>query len=534
VSDLDSLAREVLRLLVYSGRLRPVVRDRVVAFETYHLPRRIVLRLPDEDRYSEFLNPWTRTDACAALARMILDIVANEERDGWILPTPVLDVDADLLETGAGPTAFPEYEPKDSASSRPPLPSGTDNTPLLRVLLGSKPIIVRRRDGIVPVCRDRNRPRMTLFETWDRSGVLAKLVCDGRATVFGTNGSRQDFARGQPISIRSDVHFKVLGPRLRPWVGAVEGSIEALGRAELHRAEISMSNGGQPLLRWDRSERPELALEPIQGIGVQVSAGLGEIVELESSSESGTWARWADQRLLVLPRHQRVPVLATHLKAISNGNQTIDTRVRGQGDVDPPRIVSVHASEAPTLKRQDGDPLFGFESVLAYVEHVGLRIDPSPSSDRLRLPLGSLSPGTEVLRLGFDSLPGVKLLPLIEDIVVEGKTASLGQWVWIAEVATLELAGRRVRLEALDPVRVTFEHPPRIAELSRDVRTAWRYGGWTIRATPSTIAVAGSGHMSLRIDGQPITNDTTIPAAPEHHIEVGSDRFRIVRPAPSK
>jgi len=526
-SPYENLARDLLLLLIESGELHAVERDRLIAYETYHLPPFIDLELPDLDGYDKLLNPHTTDDHARLLANTLRQLIATEERNSWVETTGALEIHVHLSTTGA-PRATPRYDALPDARAEAPVSELAEA--LVRVKIGDTATVLRRGHGLLPVLRKATRPRLSLLEAPEHLQELAYLIVGGPTTLRTADGQTRDYDAHARIPIVHDATFITHGRRLRPWERDAEGEVEVLGISRARRPALLLQRGDETL-EWNRNQQPQLELGPLADeVRIKLHSGAGDHVEVETLSHRSTFVTWFDGAALLVPARRRLPLRGSHLTAIGHGPDAIPVRTAGAAPHVAPRVIEVQGwMPRPRPDDQPNQRLFGFELPVASVFEEGKLLDTAASDDPIRVPVHAASLVRPLFLLALDGAPGCKLKPLTVELTAEDFDLHIDAWSWIDGVIGLTLPTMRLRLEALGKVKLLYDELQWVTDVTADPTDAWQHLGWRLRLTPATLEVEGQGRAELTVDQRPITGPTQLPALREHRVQLGRTLYRVVR-----
>lgn len=525
----DSLAREVLWLLLDSGRLRPATLDRMVAWEVWFLPPRIDLALPDEDRFAELLNPRTRAEHAAMLAASLMHVVTTEDRDGWVVWTQSVSVEVRYAEGQGRPSATPVYAPRPELRALPQ--QGEDGEALLKVRMGAETLWLKRGDGLVPVSRGARRPRVTLLEAVEPADAVAWLVASGPVRIEHGDGRVETKPPRSLVPVERDVRIQVRGAGLRSLWQRLTLDLEVLGASRLARPSIELSRGADSIT-WNRNRELRLVVgEAVDtrlvapGLDLELTSEPGDEVVIHNRRPEPALVGWGDGALRI-EAGGSVRVLAAHLRSLGDGAIT----VRTQGaTAAPPRLMELQGRLQIAAGDATRDPIFGFERSVATVWQDGVLL--GGDAQVVRVPVDDAALVRPLLRIAFDGCDGAKVMPLDAAVTAGELDLAPGVWTWAPDVLTVGLPGLRMRLEAVaGRSRLIFGRPLRVCEVSADPDDRWQLHGWRFRIAANGLAVSGTGGGdALMIDHQEVGGPALLPPAAEHHVQTGSGMYRIVR-----
>ena len=549
----DSLAREILLLMLESRRLRPVARDRIVAYQVYFFPPRILLELPDADRFEGLLNPVTRPEHAKLLESSILHIVTTEERDSWVVWAPTVEIDVRLGEGHTKPSALPGYEPHTAPRVVTKRPAATlagvseDADLLLRLTVNGRVSYLRSGQGLLAAVRGAFTPRVTVFESVEDGPEVASLFAHGNARLSTGDGRVQVLPPRVRIPITHDMTVTVRPTRgRRLWQHKVEIQVEVLGVSRMARPRLLVEKR-DGRTAWDRNREPQLEVGDQVGAHV-VAAGMRlrlrsapeDRVEVENLGDTPTWLTWFDGAPLRAPVGTAIPVQGSHLRGLGAGGDALATRLEGAAVSSAPRIVDVHGR----LLRPKGhggpgdeerDPLghvgglFGYEEAVASVYQDGVTLVARGDQSAISIPVPDAALVGPLFRVAFDDCMGAKLMALSDELRGYSLDLAPNAWVWVPDVAALALPGLRLRLEVLDRPKLVYGEPQLVQEVTADPDDRWQLQGWRFRIAANGLAVNGSGRVGLEVDRQRVEGPTLLPPASEHHVEAGPGLYRIVR-----
>lgn len=539
----DSLAREVLWLLLDGGHLRPATLDHMVAWQVFFLPPRVLLELPDEDRFAPLLDPRTRPEHAALLGAAMLHVAATEDRDGWVVWTPSVEVEVRYAVGRRRPSATPSYD----AVTRAPAPvveAGASGDPLVRVQVGSETRFLERGAGLVPLSRGRWQSRVTLVEACEPDAppdAVAWLLVEGPSRVAHGDGSVERHPAFSRIPITHDLRVTVHGAGLRRlWRLPVSLSLEILGAARMGRPPLALRRG-DTVVAWDRNRDLRLAVGDavdarlvVAGLDVELSSEPGDVITVRNRSAEATWLTWAGEPMRVGGR-QAVRLCASHLQSLGAGPTAVEVRTEGAAPVMGPRILSFHGrlrrSRHP--EATSAEPLFGFEQAVATIFQDGLLLDVEPDGAVLQVPVDDPALVRPLLRVALDGCGGAKVMVLEPSLRAVDCELIPDTWAFIPDVASFVVPGLRLRLEAAPGgrPRLIYGLPVRVCDVSADPEDRWSLHGWRFRVAANGLAVNGSGEPSILVDHRSVDGPALLPPAPEHHVEAGSGLYRIVRRA---
>lgn len=542
----DSLAREVLWLLLDSGRLRPATLDRMVAWEVYFLPPRVVLHLPDEDRFTGLLDPRTRREHAAMLSASIMHIATTEDRDGWVVWTQDVEVSVHYAEGRSRPAATPSYAPRTVERAEGVAASGDAGEALLKLQRGADTLWLARGDGLVAVSRGRWRPRVTLIEAVDEERgpdgeTIAWLIADGPMRIEHGDGRVEDKPARSRVGIERDMRVVLRGNRLRRlWQRGVELSFEVLGAARMARPRLQLTCAGEAV-SWDRNRDPRMVVGeavdtrlPVAGLDLELTAELGDEIVVRNRSHEDTWLTWWDKAPLRVAGLASVNIQASHLRGLGAGDAAIGVRLQGAPASEPPRVVELHGRMQKSAGGgAEKDPIFGFEQAIATVYQDGVLLDAEADGALLRVPVEDVALVRPLLRIAFDGCGGAKVMPLDANVGATDLEVTQDAWAWVQDVVSFALPGLRVRLEAAaGRPRLVYGRPVRVRDVSADPEDRWQLHGWRFRVAANGLAVngvGGAGEPAITVDRQEVTGPALLPPVAEHHVQAGSGMYRIVR-----
>ncbi|MEL6179800.1 MAG: hypothetical protein AAFS10_12650 [Myxococcota bacterium] len=525
----DALAREVLALLIASGQLKAAERDRLIAYETYYLPPRTRIALPDTDAHTHLLNPHTQDEHAEALAASILHVATTEERDRWVMTAPDIMVTIELAQTGrtqAEPIYhFTEHE----ANHTDDIAEPTEALLRLRLETGQE-VLLRQGDGLLPVVRDTRSPRLTLLEAPDGGDEVAFLIVGGPTQIQTSDGRSQSYRAHARIPITHDVTFRVEGSRWIPWMRTIQGTAQVLGVSRMQRPSMLIITNNGPT-EWNRNRAPSLVVGDEEGhIPLRLRSGAGDHITVESIAREPALVTWFDAHPLHIPALDALPLQGSHIKALDHGAQAMPVKMAGRAPLSNPWWIEVHGWAPPTqTTHKPFSGLFGFEQPLATVYEDGLLLRPESAPDPLRLPVHTPELVKPLFRIALDGCAGCKLMALTGELTTEDLELTPNTWSWAQGLITLNLPGMRLRLEALEQVKLVYSEPQWTAELSADPEDAWQIGGWRLQVTRASLNIRGAGRVDLNVDRHPVTQAMELPAAREHRIQAGRNLYRIVR-----
>lgn len=535
----DSLAREVLWLLLDGGRLRPATLDHMVAWQVFFLPPRVLLEVPDEDRFAPLLDPRSRAEHAAMLGAALLHVATTEDRDGWVVWTPTVEVEVRFAEGRRHPTATPSYDP----SRRPPPPiveAGEAGDPLVRAAVGDEAIFLKRGEGLVPVYRGGIHPRVTLVETAEPDAppdCIAWLLVDGAARVEHGDGRVESLPPCSRIPVRRDLRVVVRGAGLRRlWRRPLVVSVEVLGAARMGRPALALRHGAE-LLTWDRNREPKVVVGDAPdarltapGLDVELCSEPGDVVVARNRSAEPTWLRWAGEPLRLWGR-QQVRLCASHLSGIGAGGGSVEVRLEGAPSVEAPRTFTVQGRLVRSRRAEaPSEPLFGFEQAVATVFQDGLLLDAEPDGALLHVPVDDPGLVRPLLRIALDGCGGAKVMALEPSLRAIDCDLVPDAWTFVPDVVAFAVPGLRLRLEAAaGRPRLIYGLPVRVCDVSADPEDRWSLHGWRFRVAANGLAVNGTGEPAITVDHRQVDGPALLPPAPEHHVEAGSGMYRIVR-----
>ncbi len=529
---MNSLARETLMLLIESGQLREAGREQLVAYETYYLPPKIDLSLPDKDRYSALLNPHTTRESCKSLASAILTVVATEERDTWLRAGDGLEVVARLATGRDSARATPIYA--DDRVEQPARVSEIGD-PLLQVEIGDHREVLRQGMGLLTVVRSRWRPRVSLMEAPRESPEVAFLVTEGPTLITTADGREREHEGPAKVPLTHDVEFRVRGRGVKFWQRPVEGRIEVLGVSRMTRPTLMIEAEGGVEREWDRNREPTLDIEigeaSSQRTAIQLRSGAGDQVDIEIQSGPDTWLTWHDGRPLRVSQGEVLPVLGAHLVGLGRENAGLmRVRMTTALALSAPLETEIHGWMPPLRKGgQAFAGLFGFEQPVAVIYEDGLALDAGDPALPARMPVYAPELVGPLFKVALDQRPGCKLLPLNPSLNAEGVSRPIDAWSWIQGVVAFSTPGSRWRLEALDRPRIIYGEPLEIARISADPADAWRIQGWRVRVVGDTLEIGGDGREPAILDRKPVTGELRVPMVGEHRLQIGRGIYRVVR-----
>ncbi|MBH24209.1 MAG: hypothetical protein CMH57_07095 [Myxococcales bacterium] len=531
----DDLARQVLAMLIASGRLKAAERDRLIAYETYYLPPRVRVELPDADAHLPLLNPHTTDEHAQALASSLMHVATTEERDRWVLTTPDVAVTVALSSSGA-PSAEPLYHLTETPSPEAATPAEPTEALLRFKLQRGDDLILRRGDGLVPVVRDRRSPRLSVLEAPDEGDEVAFLIVGGPTRVQTADGRSRDYPAHAQIPITHDVTFRVQGSRWLPWARSVEGEAQVLGVSRMQRPSLLVITPEDGPTEWNRNRNPSVRVGGDDAdiahaeLRLKLDSGAGDQISIESVMRRPARATWFDQRPVRIPALEALPLQGSHLRALGHGEGSLPVKMAGRAPLSNPWCVEVRGWSPPAPTSQEPfSGLFGFEQPVATIFEDGLLLKPSASQEPLRLPVESPELVKPLFRIALDGCHGCKLMPLTAELTTEDLELEADTWSWAQGLITLNLPGLRLRLEALEQVKLVYGEPQWTAELSADPEDAWQLGGWRLQVTSASLNIHGAGRVDLSVDRRPVSQAMELPAAREHRVQAGRHLYRIVR-----
>lgn len=533
----DKLAREALLMLIDSGGLRSAAKAQLVAYETYYLPPRVALELPDRAGYAKLLNPHTTAEHSRRLADAILTVARTEESDTWVIAEPSLEVAVTLAIGRRRPRATPKYGVDDDAPVKEA--ARAPGAPLLRVLIDDEEVAVLREGaGLLTVVDQRWRPRISLMEAPERGPEVAFLLADGGTHVATADGREKHYKAPARIPISHDLSFEVGGRAWRPWDKGVRGRVEVLGVSRMARPELTISDPMGETSAWDRNTQPRLEIGEhdearirSHAVHLALRSGARDRVEVEALHEEAQWLTWYDGRPLRVSPSRRLPLQGSHLTALGRDDgQRLEVRLASTHATPAPRLIEVHGWSPPAGEEEKPFAgLFGFEQPVAVVWEDGQVLEPGLTPGPLRVPVFDPALIGPLCAVALDGCPGCKLMPYNRMLAAEGHRLTLEAWTWFEGITSLTMPGGRWRLEALERVQLIYNEPRQVKALSADPEDAWHVQGWTVRVVGDELEISGGGRVPARLDRRPLDGTTRASLSREHRLSIGHGVYRIVR-----
>lgn len=525
---LERMARLVLDRLVDSGELRSVASQRALAFRMHYLPQHIRLEVPASDDFLPLLDPNRKERATTGLREAVLRVVTHEESDHWVVADPNLHFDVRLREKARTARVRPIYEPDLDQPSDGSVRLGE---PRLRLSWEHKgrddqQVIFREREGLAKVDLGRWRPELVILEARAGDDAVAYLYSAAVIRVLERDRWRRVRPRRR-VPVSRDLTFVIRSPWWRFWQRRVRVQLEVLGLLRLSRPKVTFTSSAGQEVGWDRN----LDAETTVGPEFVLRAGEHDVVSVGNTGDAAATIKWFDGGDLTVPAGGRVDVQGTHLQALETPGGGLWV-VSFPTEVRTPRPRQIKLSAAAFAPRRlgaditdpgDGPALFGFEAPAAEIVQDALLLDGVAAEEAVVAVKSSRSSGPLAV-VALDDCPGVKVKLLRTDA---GDPIAQHRWRHVTDV--LPLPGTSARLEAVGAPVVTFELPRPIGELTTDPDDSFAVSGWRFSISADGLQLAGTGKVSLDIDGTRMGGPTRLPYQDMYRLRVGGGIYRILR-----
>ena len=532
-------AAKVLWLLLRSGTLRPVRRGSLIAGDVHELPPVVRLLLPPEDRFLSLLSPGTQATAVEALRAELAALLADRERDNWLVVEGGFRIEVRLAEGDATPRAQADYDDPEEAAADAVgaggAPDQASGEPVVRVRLEGTRTFLRRGEGLVSVAAPRGvrpAPELSVLEASEVGATVAWLYAAGPLEVRTADGYEASYPPFSRVPVTHDLAFRLAPRPLRFWLRAATGSVEILGVSRRSRPPLSLRSAGGQTVRWDRNQEPTLSLGPEGPLPLGETRLLlrsleGDRIAVAQTAGPPVVLRWAGG-LLALAPGEEVFVLGTHLSGVEvAGADPVEVEPVGATPSGPP-VIRTLRGRLPV--RQDARPsgLFGFERPLARVYQDGVALEEAPGAE-VSVPVHSRDLAEPLAEVAFDGCPGAKVRVLHQAFRVTPDGPARRVWGYVPEVLRFELPRLRGRIETVGAGRLVLDEPVEVRTLTGDPDDAWSVRGWTLRATTRAIEIEGPGWAPLLADGRPVQGGHHHSDRGTLQVEVAGGIYRVER-----